>query len=203
MQPLSGKVRVECQKLRVFCDFCDFFWSGAPLSGNPAVEYQKLRVFCDFFLVGCTPLRENEGRVSKTVFFLRFWGSRNCPKNCAHDSFCLIRPFFRERKNERKSPKNVKSWGFLAIFSCSKQPSAGIRLSSVKNWWFFAIFFWSGAPLSGKTRVECQKLGFFCVFGGPETVLKTVLTIRFASYGRFLTPSRGEKRWFQTSLKPV
>ena len=156
--PLSGNPAVECQKLRVFCDFflvgctplrenegrvsktgvfCvfggpetvlktvltirfasygrffergkmsenrqktsktggfgDFFWSGAPLSGNPAVECQKLRVFCDFFLVGCTPLRENEGRVSKTGFFLRFWGSRNCPENCAHDSFCLIRPFF-------------------------------------------------------------------------------------------------------------
>ena len=101
-------MRVECQKLRVFCDFCDFF------------------------LVGCTPLRENEGRVSKT------------------DGFCAI--------------------------------------------------FGRVHP-SGKTRVECQKLGFFCVFGGPETVLKTVLTIRFASYGRFLTLSRGEKRWFQTSLK--
>ena len=44
-----------------------------------------------------------------------------------------------------KSPKNVKNWGLLAIFSCSEQPSAGIRLSSVKNWGFFAIFFWSGA----------------------------------------------------------
>ena len=92
-----------------------FFWSGAPLSGKTRVECQKL------------------------VGFLRFWGSRNCPENCAHDSFCLIRPFFRERKNDRKSPKNVKNWGFLAIFSCSKQPSAGIRLSSVKNWVFFAI----------------------------------------------------------------
>ena len=183
----------------VFCDFCDFFWSGAPLSGNPAVECQKLGVFCDFFLVGCTSLKENEGRVSKTGGFLRFWGSRNCPENCAHDSFCLIRPFFRERKNERKSPKNVKNWGFLAIFSCSKQPSAGIRLSSVKNWVFFAIFFWSGAPLSGKTRVECQKLGVFGVFGGPETVLKTVLTIRFASYGRFFERGKMSENRQKTS----
>ena len=62
----------------------------------------------------------------KTGGFLRFWGSRKCPEDCAHDSFCFIRPFFREMKNERKSPKNVKNWGFLAIFSCSKQPSAGI-----------------------------------------------------------------------------
>ena len=58
-----------------------------------------------------------------------------------------------------------------------------------------------GAPLSGKTRVECQKLVVFCVFGMPESVLRIVLTIRFALYGRFLTLSRGEKRWFQTSLK--
>ena len=35
----------------------------------------------------------NEGRVSTTGFFLRFWGSQNCPES-AHDSFCLIRPFF-------------------------------------------------------------------------------------------------------------
>ena len=128
-----------------------FFWSGAPLSGKTRVECQKLG------------------------FFLRFWGSRKCPEDCAHDSFCLMRPFFRERKNERKSPKNVKNWVFLAIFSCSKQPSAGIRLSSVKNW------------------------VFFCDFGVPESVL----TIRFASYGLLQTLSRGEKRWFQTSLKPV
>ena len=77
--------------------------------------------------------------MSKTEGFLRFWCARKCPEDCAHNSFCLIRPFFRERKNERKSPKNVKKWWFLAIFSCSKQPSAGIRLSSVKNWGFFAI----------------------------------------------------------------
>ena len=88
VQPLSGKVRVECQKLMVFCDF---------------------------------------------------WGSRKCSENCACNSFCLIRPFFRERKNKRKSPKTVKNWGFLAIFSCLKQPSAGIRLLSVKNCFFFAI----------------------------------------------------------------
>ena len=161
MQPLSGKVRVECQKLRVFCDFCDFFWSGAPLSGKTRVECQKLGFFCVFggpetvlktvltirfasygrffergkmsenrqktsktggfwrffrvrskplresacqvsktesFFAICfwsgAPLRENEGRVSKTGCFLHFWGSRNCPENCAHDSFCLIRPFF-------------------------------------------------------------------------------------------------------------
>ena len=67
MQPLSGKVRVECQKLRVFCDFCNFF--------------------------------------------------------------CLIRPFFQERKNERKSPKNVKNCGFLAIFLCLKKKEKGFLRS--------------------------------------------------------------------------
>ena len=130
----------------------------------------------------------------------------------------------------------------------------------------FCEFFWPGALLSGKTRVKCQKLMFFCVFGVPESVLRIVLTIRFATYGRFFerakmsensqktsktdgflrffhvrsnplresgcrvsktegflrfwcaqicandlfchirplqTLSRGEKRWFQTNLKPV
>ena len=45
------------------------------------------------------------------------------------------------------------------------------------------------------------KTGFFCVFGGSESVLRIVLTICFALYGRFLTLSQGEKRWFQTTLK--
>ena len=133
----------------------------------------KTKVFLQFFLVGCIPLRENKGRVLKTGGFLRFWGSRNCPENCAHNSFCLIRPFFQERKNERKSPKNVKNWGFLA-FTCSKQPSAEIRLLSVKNWVFFAIL-----------------------------VPKSVLTICFALYGLLQTLFQGEKRWFQRGLKPV
>ena len=185
----------------VFCDFHDFFWSGAPLSGNPAVECQKLIVFCYFFLVGCTPLRENEGRVSKTGVFLRFWGSRNCPENCAHDSFCLIRPFFQERKNERKSPKNVKNWGFLFEATLCGNPAVKCQKLVV----FLRFFFGRVHPSQGKrgSSVSVKNWVFFCVFGGPETVLKTVLTIRFASYGRFLTPSRGEKRWFQTSLKPV
>ena len=34
-----------------------------------------------------------------------------------------------------------------------------------------------------------SKTGVFCVFGMPESVLRIVLTIRFASYGRFLTLS--------------
>ena len=63
---------------------------------------------------------------------------------------------------------------------------------------FCAIFF-GRVPLSGKTRVECQKLGFFCVFGGPETVLKTVLTIRFASYGRFFERSKMSENCQKTS----
>ena len=85
----------------------------------------------------CTPLRENEGQV--TEGFLRFWCARKCPEDCVDDSFCYIRPFFRESKNERKSPKNVKNFRFFAIFLCSKQPSAGIRLLSVKTKGFFAI----------------------------------------------------------------
>ena len=40
---------------------------------------------------------------------------------------------------------------------------------------------------SGKTRVECQKLRVFCVFGVPESVLRIVLTTRFATYGRLVS----------------
>ena len=54
----------------------------------------------------------------------------------------------------------------------------------------FCDFFWSGGPLSGKTGVECQKLRFFCDFGVPEFVLRSVLTIRFATYGRFSKRSK-------------
>ena len=165
MQPLSGKVCVECQKLRVFCDFCDFFWSGAPLSGNPAVECQKPRVFCDFFWSGAPLSGKTRVECQKLVVFCVF-GVPNCPENCAHDSFCLIRPFFREMKNERKSPKNVKNWRFLAIFSCLKQPSAGIRLSSVKNWRFFAIFFGRVHPSQGKRGSSVKNWVFFFLLAG-------------------------------------
>ena len=152
----------------VFCDFCDFFWSGAPVSGNPAVECQKLKVFCDFFWSGAPLSGKTRVECQKLVFFLRFWWSRNCPENCAHDSFCLIRPFFRERKNERKSPKNVKNWGFLAIFSCSKQPSAGIRLSSVKNCFFLRFFFGRVHPSQGKRGSSVKNWVFFAFLGVPK-----------------------------------
>ena len=88
--------------------FCDFFWSGASLSGTTGVECQKLRVFCDF-------------------------GARICPEDYPKDLFCYIRPFFQEAKNEQKSPKNVKNWGFLAFFFGRVHPSQGKRGSSVKT----------------------------------------------------------------------
>ena len=84
-------------------------------------------------------------------------------------------------------------------FQFLEQPSAGIRLSSVKNWVFFASFGVPGAPLSGKTRVECQKLRVFCVFGVPESVLRIVLTIRFASYGRFFERGKMSENRKKTS----
>ena len=136
---------------------------GATPLRESACRVSKTEGFLRFLNFWSNPLRESGCRVSKTggflrvlvcpvhpsqgkrgssvknCGFLRFWCARKCLEDCAHDSFCLIRPFFRERKNERKSPKNVKNWWFLAILSCSKQPSAGIRLSSVKNCFFFAI----------------------------------------------------------------
>ena len=66
-----------------------------------------------------------------------------------------------------------------------EQPSVENPAVECKNWWFFASFFWPGAPLSGKTRVKCQKLRVFCVFCVPESVLRIVLTIPFATHGLF------------------
>ena len=114
---------------------------------------------------GATPLRESACRVLKTEGFLRFFNFWSNP---------LLRPFFRERKNEWKSPKNVNKWVF----------------------WRFFMF---EATLCGNPAVECQELRVFCNFAVPESVL----TICFALYGLLQTLSRGEKRWFQTSLKPV
>ena len=132
-------MRVECQKLRQklrgFCDFCIF---GATLCGNPAVECQKLRVFCKFWCARCTSLRENKGQVSKTEGFLRYWCVQKCLENCAHNSFCLIRPFFL--RNKRKSPKNVKNWGFWRFFRVRSNPlqESGCRVSKTG----FFLRFW-------------------------------------------------------------
>ena len=172
---------------------------------------------------GATPLRESACRVSKTEGFLRFF---NFWSNPLRESGCRV----------------SKTGIFLRVLVCPVHPSQGKRGWSVKNWVFFCVFgvpesdlrivltirfasygrfFETGkmsenrqktsktgifgdffvfeATLCGNPAVECQKLRVFCDFGVPESVL----TIRFASYGLLQTLSRGEKRWFQTSLKPV
>ena len=135
MQPLSGKVRVECQKLTGFCDFSIF---GTTLCWNPAVESSvkpktQPLVFDTRPLFSLRGMHRTHQNLQKTISF------RKCPEDCADNSFCLIRPFFREKKNKRKSPKNVKNCGFWRFFRVQSNPSQGIRLSSVKNWRFFAI----------------------------------------------------------------
>ena len=132
-------------------------------SGNPAVECQKLRVFCDFFLVGCTSLRENEGRVSKTGFFCVFGGPETVLKTVLTIRFASYGRFFERgqmSKNRQKTSKTVGFWqffrvrsnplresgcqvsktkGFLRFFFGRVHPSQGKQGSSVKNWWFFAF----------------------------------------------------------------
>ena len=78
---------------------------------------------------------------------------------------------------------------------------SGCRVS--KTGFFFASFGVPGAPLSGKTRVKCQKLRVFCVFGVPESVLRIVLTIRFASYGRFFEKTGGFWQFFHVRSNPL
>ena len=63
----------------------------------------------------------------------------------------------------------------------------------------FLFRTWPGAPVSGKTRVKCQKLRVFCVFGVPESVLRIVLTIRFATNGRFFERAKMSENRQKTS----
>ena len=137
---------------------------GATPLRESACRVSKTEGFLRFFNFWSNPLRESGCRVSKTGgflrvlvcpvhpsqgkrgssvknwFFLRFWGARKCPEDCADDSFCLIRPFFRERKNERKSPKNVKNWGFWRFFRVRSNPlrESGCRVSKTG----FFLRFW-------------------------------------------------------------
>ena len=100
--PLSGKTRVECQKLRVFYDFGvpEFvlrigpttrfatygrFFKKSKISENRK-KTSKTDGFLRFFNVRSNPLRESGCRVSKTEGFLRF-----CARICPHDLFCHIR----------------------------------------------------------------------------------------------------------------
>ena len=47
--------------------------------------------------------------------------------------------------------------------------------------------------------LKCQKLRVFCDFGVPEFVLRIVLTIRFASYGRFFERGKMSENRQKTS----
>ena len=168
MQPLSGKVRVECQKLRVFCDFCEFFWSGAPLSGKTRVECQKLGFFLRFFFGRVHP---SQGKRGSSVKNCVFGGPESVLKTVLTIRFASYGRFFERGKMSENRQKTSKTGGFWRFFRVRSNPlrESGCRVSKTGD------------------------------FGVPESVL----TIRFASYGLLQTLSRGEKRWFQTSLKPV
>ena len=101
----------------------------------------------------------------------------------------------------RESARRVsKTEGFLRFLNFWSNPlrESGCRVSKTV-FFFFASFGVPGAPLSGKTRVKCQKLRVFCVFGVPESVLRIVLTIRFASYGRFFERGKMSENRQKTS----
>ena len=94
-----------------------------------------------------------------------------------------------------------KTEGFLRflrffLVGCTPLRESGCRV--IKTEGFLRFFFGRVHPSQGKQL----KLVFFCVFGGPKTVLKTVLTIRFALYGRFFERGKmSENR--QKTLKIV
>ena len=77
-----------------------------------------------------------------------------------------------------------KTEGFLRFLNFWSNPlrESGCRVSKTEG---FSRFFLVRCTPLRENEGRVSKTGVFCVFGGPETVLKTVLTIRFASYGRF------------------
>ena len=54
-------------------------------------------------------------------------------------------------------------------------------------------------PSQRKRGSSVKNLGFFCDFGVPESVLRIVLTIRFATYGRFLNKAKMSENYQKTS----
>ena len=148
----------KCQKLRVFCDFF-----GATLQ-NPAVEYQNWWFFAIFFgsvhLSGKTRIERWKLKVF-CFFFVASAFRPVWPGRCIWALVCL------PRHDSRPGPG-----GSRTAASCQPQarrPSA-IPLHNSAGW---------------KKKKKKKKLKVFCVFVVPETVLRIVLTIPFATQGRF------------------
>ena len=151
-------------------------------------------VFCDFFLVGCTPLRENEGRVLKTRGFLRFWGSRNCPENCAHDLFCLIYiygRFFERGKMSENRQKTSKTGGFWRFFRVRSNPLRESGYQVLKTGFFLRFFFGRVHPSQGKQESSAKNCFFFAFLGVPKLFWKLCLRFVLPYTAVFLTPSQG------------
>ena len=100
----------------------------------------KTEGFCAIFFGRVHPSQGKRGSSVKIwVFFCVFGGPETVLKTVLTIRFASYGRFFERGKMSENRQKTSKTGGVLAIFSCSKQPSAGIRLSSVKNWGFFAI----------------------------------------------------------------
>ena len=91
-----------------------------------------------------------------------------------------------------------KTEGFLRFLNFWSNPlrESGCRVSKTEG---FLRFFLVGRTPLRENEGRVSKTVFFCVFGGPETVLKTVLTIRFASYGRFFERGKMSENRQKTS----
>ena len=147
---------------------------GATLCGNPAVECQKLRVFCEFFLARCTPLRENEGRVSKIVFFCDFGVPESVLRIVLTIRFATYGRFLKRAKMSENRQKTSKTDGFMRFFHVRSKPlrESGRRVSKTEGF----LRFWCA-------RI-CPNDLFCYIRPSPRL-------------------SRGAPRWFQTSLRPV
>ena len=95
--------------------------------------------------------------------------------------------------------KVPKTEGFLRFYFFGSNPlrESGCRVS--KTVFFLRVFFGPVHPSQGKQGSSVKNWGFFCVFGVPESVLRIVLTIRFATYGRFFERAKMTENRQKTS----
>ena len=142
------------------------------------------------------PSQGKRGSSGKTGFFCVFGGPETVLKTVLTIRFASYGRFFERGKMSENRQTTLKTGGFWRFFRVRSNPlrESGSQVS--KTGVFLRFFFGRVHPSQGKQGSSVKNWVFFAFLG-----VRNVLTIRFALYGRFLTPSRGEKRWFQTTLK--
>ena len=113
-----------------------------PLLEKMRFSGQKVLKTKGFLRILFGPVHPSQGKRGSSVKNWRFFAFSVCPKVSWGLCWRFVLPhtavFSREKKWAKIAKKRQKL-GVFGDFSCSKQLSAGIRLSSVKNCGFLAI----------------------------------------------------------------